>query len=904
MVLGLASSPLVGAGEGTADAVLLQATSDFNAGRFAEAAAAFQKFLDGYGQSEEGRKARERILPLLTASLLQIGQPAKAEPLIEAYLKEYPQGKARADMMHWQGVVFFQQSDWDQALNALLAFQKAYPGTPAAVDAEMLVATCQFQLGKFAEAAAKFATLSGSRDRMTSERAGLMQLQALLEGGKDDDAALRALEALRARREPVMQQALLSLQALKLGDAFYDAGRHAEALRCYRFVPPLAQIEARQAEVLAQTDARLAKLTPAEATGSVGIGLRAARQAIEREKGLLAKVPAFDLTRLVRVAQCAGQMERWQEALLAATAVAESQPRGELSAQGHYLALLAAMQLPRYDRAVELVGTWVERYPNHARTPQVAAMEGEALMEQNRFADARAVFVRHAAAYPGAPMADRVLFLGGYCALYRDQFAEATKDFDRLREKFPKSPLVEQAAYWVGMSAVFAKDYAGVRDRMASYLKAYPEGVHAADAEYRRAAALMGLKDYEGAATELRAWLKAHGEHSLADEVNAQLGDALFATGDLDEGIAAYLRVGKTNRALFEFAQFQIGKAYRLADEPDKMVSHFTEFIAKEGDSPRVAEALQWIGWAWKKQDKPEEARKVYAEALTTYGNDRMNHAVEDIQRGMARLYAPGPERDRWLADLRTQATALQAEGRKVHAARNVWLLGQLLKRSDPEQFKARMLEIAHDFEPKDLSARVMIDLAEFQIAEGRVSEARTLYAAYASDFPKHRDKDRALAGLGLIAAQAGDEKTALGYFERFEKEAGYSSLMPRVLEARSKLLADRKDYAGAAADLERILALPSAKGQPWARALFQLGELSAQQKAYDKAHAYYQRIYVMYGRYRDWVAKAYLACGRSLEKLDEKPKAVKTYEEMLAQNDLAAFPEYAEAQKRLKEIQ
>jgi len=82
-----------------------------------------------------------------------------------------------------------------------------------------------------------------------------------------------------------------------------------------------------------------------------------------------------------------------------------------------------------------------------------------------------------------------------------------------------------------------------------------------------------------------------------------------------------------------------------------------------------------------------------------------------------------------------------------------------------------------------------------------------------------------------------------------------------------------------------------------WPAALYGRGEISRAQRRYAAAAVYYERIYVMYAHYRDWVARAYLARSQCLLQLRNTQGALEVLDEMLAREDLQEFPEYREAQ-------
>jgi len=65
----------------------------------------------------------------------------------------------------------------------------------------------------------------------------------------------------------------------------------------------------------------------------------------------------------------------------------------------------------------------------------------------------------------------------------------------------------------------------------------------------------------------------------------------------------------------------------------------------------------------------------------------------------------------------------------------------------------------------------------------------------------------------------------------------------------------------------------------------------------------YFQRIYVMYGRWPEWVAKAYLRSGEAFEQLQDVEAARKTYAELIDNEVLKEMPEHAVAEQKLAKL-
>jgi len=889
-----------------ADILLRSAFVDFAGGQWEKAAAAFSEFLQNYGASPEAAVVRPKILPALAGCYIQLRRGGDALPVIQQYLAEYPQGEHIEEMRFWVGLAHFMEQEYAEALQPLREFIQSFPQSRRVPDARMLVGVCLFQGGKFNEAAEAFAEAAKhTNDRLDRERSLLMRLQCFIELG-EKGTAYQILQELRKADPPLNQQALLAIQALKIGDLFFAAEDYDTAYRCWLYVPLLKTLLDRQEEVLTEVRKNLAQ-NRARGISATSLVQRLERleQSLLQEKTTLEKMTTFDAARHLRLAQCAMYLSRYPEAYVAANAVAEKLIRDEISASGHYLAILAAVSYERWERALRDIRSFLERYPKHERITQVAYLEGQALMGLYRWAEASQVFMNFHTKYPSAPESSRALFLSGYCILFDEKYDKATEIFTTFRNKFPSDPLAEQNAYWYAMTSVFAKDWPQVIDRFTQYLASYPRGAFTADAQYRIGLAHLRLKNHAQAINLLSSWLREHQGHILQNEVLAALGDAYFAEGRIEEGIVAYNKIrSDENRKLFDYGQFQIGRAYRELEQHEKLIAHFQNFVEHHGESPRLSEALNQIAAGYRALDQLEKAREVYLKALDRFANDPRNATIEQILQGLAAVCRDPDARAKLLEDIRQQEKTLRSQGKMTYAARLLWLYSRLLRKEEPATSKKAFEELISNYDKQHLPASFLAEIGEYLIAEARHAEAEPYFRYILDHYAESAYKNQALAGLGLVYAHQGLETDALKNFDRLIKEAPQSSLMAKVLEARGDIFLKRKNYDQAINDYIQILEIPAAKGQPWVRALFKIGQAHQQAGRLLEATAFYERIYLLYGRYRDWVAKAYLARGRVLEDLQKKTEAAEVYREFLSKEELSEFPEFLDARVRLSLIE
>jgi tetratricopeptide (TPR) repeat protein len=138
---------------------------------------------------------------------------------------------------------------------------------------------------------------------------------------------------------------------------------------------------------------------------------------------------------------------------------------------------------------------------------------------------------------------------------------------------------------------------------------------------------------------------------------------------------------------------------------------------------------------------------------------------------------------------------------------------------------------------------------------------------------------------------------------ERFESECPDSPLAGRVLLLKAMIQETGSNTKEAALTLESLLSKRQVSGEFKAEALVRLGELHMKKERPRQAIPYYQRVCVMYSRWKTPLAKAYLRSGEAFEKIGDRTAARRTYQELLAAGLPRDIPEVTLAEKRLSTL-
>jgi len=261
------------------------------------------------------------------------------------------------------------------------------------------------------------------------------------------------------------------------------------------------------------------------------------------------------------------------------------------------------------------------------------------------------------------------------------------------------------------------------------------------------------------------------------------------------------------------------------------------------------------------------------------------------------------------LRELREKA---ESDKQEVLVVRSIWALAQAVKKSDPDLSAALLREASALAKPEITNPVILADGAAAQLAgaadgggeaAGRREKAAQLYRNLLKWHPRAAQKDKALADLGRMAMEDSDTKTALDYYARLERDTPWSSLMGEVLMTRARLESEAGKVDAAADAYTRLLAADNVPGKLKAQALLALGELEMARNRPETAIPYYQRIYILYGKWRESVAKAYLRSGEAFEQLNDLEAARKTYAELSQSEDLASLPEAQTAREKLQKL-
>lgn len=887
-------------------------------GKFTEAAGFYQKLLDEFGKSKEAEGAIRGIRFRHAMCFVHLQKFSEAiEPIDTALAQQPPlQASEIQELQFWCGVARIEERNFPDARASLEKFISLFPAgaekIPASVqqypaatkipEAKLLIASSWILEEKYKEAAEYCAGLKSGLVTGNRSRAVILQLYSLLQDHQNDEA-MKVIGEEFPRLGDFAQLITFQTLALELGNRWLEEGEYRKAIICLQRIWPSARLLEHQRERLEELQSRLrtAQTSP-RGDPSAKFLLGQMVQNVNREVENFQKIRSFDAALRLRLATAYQAMKRYREAALILEDMLERMPPDNVVEQASVNLVQTWFQIGRWPKVTEAADVFRKKFPESHAIPLVLYLQGLAAQKDQRFDESLSAFETILNGDKDSDYVPRALFMKGFTLLLAEKNEAATGVFEKFGRTYPRHDLADAAAYWRGMGFSLGKRFVEARTAMDDYLRKFQDGQYAGSAVFRKAYCAQQLEDYRTAVKELRSFMRKYPGHEEAGEARILLGDALMNEGEMEEGMAAFKGISHEETRFYEEGVFKTAKALKLMEEYDRLLDHLTEFQKENPRSPRVAEAICQIGWVYRQKNKPEKARELYWEAIKEHGDDPSIRSVEDLFPALSRLYR-GEESAQYLARLCSLRQEAQERGQNTLKMRASWAGAIALKKSEPEQSRALMLEGAALANVQTTSPLLLGDFAEALQSAGKSDESVAMYRDLLKWNPRASQKDRALAALGFDGLLKGNEAVALSWFDRFEKESPGSVLSGRVLLAKAGLLEKQGRHGDARSTLESLLANPLSGGKEKAEALYRIGESHMASGKPQLAIPYFQRIYVMHGRWADWVARSYVRSGEAFEKLRDTDSARRTYQELVGKEELAGFAETSRARKRLQAL-
>jgi len=886
------------------------AVAAFGEGDYAQAYWAFENIELDYGQEPEFLDAnfQSTVLPVRAYAALMAERPTDALVFFNQLLRAHaPRAGVRGFALFNYAIALAQTDALAAAAEAFHKFQAAFPGSNEAALAALQEADLLFEIGETARANEKLDAFYTSDAPATLRMQGrLRALQIAGESG-DADRARTILFGTDWNVAAMPDIAVLSFAALDAGDVLLADGLYQEAIRAYRLTLPRGVLIEKQRERLAAT--RQAFRRQAAFASSIWKSHSAQLVArLERQLDRLENMEDYTPGLHLRSGQAYLLAGRHREAaILFRTIALDGDYDDELRAEAHYRWILALSEAERWEAARATARQFLEIHPEHSLANSALFLIARAYQGEGAFYDAIEVLDSLIANFPQDKQAPRWYFTRGYNYSVLEQQAAARDNFQAALDNYPKSELATQLELWRGLTYFFERDYEeslrlllDLRSRSEKH-PLYPE------INYRIANLYYAQRDYDSALETVDFLIREYPGHARYGEALALKGDINMGLGELVTAAAAFRQVPPDEPRIYDYAVFQASKIYKALERYDLMREHLRGYVERPdaNERPRVSEALYWIGWSLQQEARAGEAFPIYEAALERFGDDPKARAVESILSAYADLFRRSKAADvsfeTWLQETREQSLA---DGKPTWFARLTQFTARRQRRLiDDATADATLLSI-HRLVP--IEAQDPGTLAEVGtvLVERGYESADDYFEQLLNEYPKRFERAAAYYGKAKLAARHQRLDEARRWLIRFLEETPTHPLAADARLLAADILTRQGVYTAARDALNEILQIKEMRGRPHARALAGLARIEMEQDKAKRAIPYWQRIYTLYRAYPELVAEAYWESAQLFEQIDDPIAARNTVAELLRDERLQSFPQYAQAEAELPRLE
>lgn len=858
----------------------------------------------------------------LARAYLQVSQVEPAMNLLDQYLNNEPRKKERLALrLMAQGM--FETKDWNKVAGVARRLLKV-PGllSEEKVTANLFLGQALFRQKKWGECVDPLLYVAErTKDDRIRKTVQIMAANAMVE------AKLwgRLFAWLpRLYRTDAKYDIALNITLMNAGKAAYERATaqdtlkdYLNALLLYRMVLPredlVAHAEKDVAELQAQYE-RLSKVASAEKEERKA-QIDALKASIEELKGL----PPYEDEVVFRIGQIYAEVKRYWEGYVLFDHLYRKDRTSEIGEMAMMQSVLVLYDLGVDDRAAARVLQYLDERPEGRFARILLSMLMRNNLDKAKGDEKYLEKVVSLRGYvEGMPppttsedkqVQSELYYMLAFGFLQRKDFKEAAEQFDVIVADYSDSTLISDAVYYRGMTRMMLGDYKSALDDFQRYRQKYPTGEHVSATLFRMGVCQFGMNHIDQAEKIFSEFIEKYPKSDLISEAYAMRADIMASKDNaqvpdaLDRAISDYhVAIEKSTLPVqAAYAAFQAAKVYKLEYRWQEIVDLMNYYLDLKEKDADVANATFWIGRAQIEMGQVEDAVDAYIRAIKEFGGDVDQLGVDKIIRELINL-ANGrlgeDAREDLIARLRSEEVAA---GSPVLKLRLRVAIAYLHGRESFFALGKELLKEKTDFKiATPISLALMCDTAVDVDDTNRMDR---LYRFFVDRFEDSDEIWHAYRAKMYQLEEAGDEMGALEIIDEAQGLFGVESFMGWAQISKADILFRQKRYDEAKDAYNVVFGVAEWRGPLFAEAMFGMGKCAEAKGDYAKAHAFYQRTYLLYKNYDNgvWAAEAYRAAARCLVKLGEKEKAAKTLRAMLEDPYVNTLPQAEAVRKKLK---
>jgi tetratricopeptide (TPR) repeat protein len=865
-------------------------------------------------EGDEEKKARQTLaftLYQLAYCQMKLGEYVSGARNFVRFADEFPEDQQHesARVMAAQCLTMVQQWPVVEEQSALV-LENPRLADDLKIPATQLLSEARYQQEKWAEATKPLISLFRIA-KEDSVRAGAAVMLVTCYVRMDDFGNL--FKFLPHCDDAARHDVGLNVALLEAGDSHYNKGEYQKALLLYRLVLLKKDLIAHYEERLRTL--RMA-MKPFVAGGTQTLSdfkeLQRKQQLLfdrlKKQYDVIVGFQDYDMDVALRTAQCYNDLERNWPAHAIYQRIFTENPANSLADQARFSAFAVMLDEREWAMATAEGYDYIRDNPTGEFVDDVTLNLMQVHMQQEQFDLAYDVGAKGLELSPDHRHIDQVKYLMGYIRFIQLDYATALANFEEILKRWPDSRSYESAEYWHAMSLLFLGRFEDATTAFSAYLSnpKYDPRVYEEDASYRLGIAQYGAERWEDAEKTFRYFVDGFPDSTLLSEAYAMLGDLRGQEGDMDVALDFYrmarekaLNMSQVNYPVFQSADVLV----RLRRYPD-VVELMAGYIKEWGGKGDFANAANWQGKAYKALDEYTHALETYFGLVDQFGNDARLGGVDLILNEIINDY----KSDEWSAyrDVITDQLDKHLKSASDSNQRTLELQYQtvfasILQGAEREPFVDSVVQ------PKNVpaaGANTLVLIAREGMKRGDYKIVHDASRRFKANFPISNNMLYImLADLDALVKE-GSYDDALDLSEQILLKFGYSKSVGWARKRRGDVFRMQGKYDQALEAYKEVLAIREWRGELTPEALFYSGVCKMKLGETEEAFAFFQRIYVLYEDYLEWVAPAYASSIQCLELLGgHEQDIINTYREMLANEAVAATPEGIEAGKRLQEL-